>query len=231
MREKLKLILSKTSVITSVLLFAFLSLLNICHGLSFSVAEHPETSTFLVQKTEITPVSQVENKVNATVASVKTQSTSVSKTTTSRRSGGNSSNSSSCLNYTSVGSISIGGRNINIINGCIDGNNQLETPNSGAAVYNTRFIYGHNSNDTFGFLKNLSVGTEFSVTLNGVTKRYKIARKDTLSRDTFINKDVRRKIYTASYEGSYALAIMTCAGTSYGNGDASHRLIIQATRI
>lgn len=224
MREKIKLILP-------ILFITFLSVFNIYRGLDFSVTDNTEASAIATKKHEISSISKVENKTNVAVASIATKTSNASYKNTNSGTQNNASTPNSCLSYASVGSISINGRTINIINGCINSSNQLETPTSGAAVYNTRFIYGHNSSDTFGFLKNLSVGTEFSVTLNGTTKRYKITKKDTLTREAFSNSSTRRQVYTASFGGSFDLSIMTCAGTNYGNGDASHRLIIQASRV
>ena len=46
------------------------------------------------------------------------------------------------------------------------------------------------------------------------------------------NGNYMRGVADAKYGGiQYSISLMTCSGTSYGNGDASHRLVLFANRI
>lgn len=112
--------------------------------------------------------------------------------------------------------------------------------NSGNHVnkFSSKFLYGHNTANVFGGLYNMSVGNTFSVTDDGVTKNYQVkaiviyekVNDYTLRLD---GKDIKMNIVAkARYNGTnYDLSLMTCYGTSYGNGDASHRLVLFANAI
>lgn len=95
-----------------------------------------------------------------------------------------------------------------------------------------KLLYGHNSSAVFGDLDTLTIGSTFTITENGETKTYQVSKITTYEK----NPDGRLQL---GGSGSYmkairdralghSVAIMTCAGTSYGNGDASHRLVIFA---
>ena len=130
--------------------------------------------------------------------------------------------------------ISIAGRTIdmvNVENTAVDSGNHVNK-------YGDRLIYGHNSASVFGFLKNVGVGEVFSVTENGVTRNYRVQsvaiyeklNDYTLSLDGQTIKMVA--VANARHNGKkYDLSLMTCYGTSYGNGDASHRLVLFASAI
>jgi len=127
-------------------------------------------------------------------------------------------------------SISVAGRTLNIVNvnsTSVDSGNHVNRIG--------KLLYGHNSATVFKNLSSLKIGSTFSVTIDGSTKTYRVAKITTYEK----NKDGRLQL---NGSGNYMkairdkalghdLAVMTCAGTSYGNGDASHRLVIFANAI
>ena len=129
--------------------------------------------------------------------------------------------------------IIIAGRSLNIVPV-----SQTEI-NAGDHVnkYGEKLLYGHNSSTVFGNLKNLGIGSTFTITENGTTTTYKIAKTITFEKNNGLlqlNGDgsYMKSVANARSNGvNYDLALMTCAGTSYGNGDASHRLVLFANKI
>ena len=115
------------------------------------------------------------------------------------------------------------------------------TADSGNHVnkYGDKFYYGHNSGAVFGGLVNLAEGSTFSVTLNGATVNYHIAKRQIFEK----NRENGRlelngsgsymwNVAAARHSGvQYDVSIMTCHGVSYGDGDASERLVLFANRI
>lgn len=136
------------------------------------------------------------------------------------------------LNY-----INIAGRTINIEN--VDST----AVNAGDHVNKFgNFLYGHNSYSVFGSLNTLSEGETFVVALDGVSQTYIIKRivlyekvSQTLlhevGADSNLSMSFVARAKTSAKADPYDLSIMTCAGTSYGNGDASHRLVLFADKI
>lgn len=141
--------------------------------------------------------------------------------------------------------INIAGNTVPIFysdNTLIDAGNQ-------AALYGSHFIYGHNTANVFGGIANLGIGDYFTVTLSGVTRTYQIVNSDLQTKTHFEGETIHKtttsgmtiftrmrimKAITAygEYGGRYYdYILMTCAGTSYGNGDASHRLILMANEV
>ncbi|MBQ9029543.1 hypothetical protein IJ114_02105 [Candidatus Saccharibacteria bacterium] len=127
--------------------------------------------------------------------------------------------------------------------------NTLIDAGNEVGLYGEHFMYGHNTSHVFGGLRYLGVGDRFTVTLGGVTRTYQIMNTDTREKSYFEGSFYRQKkmpgmvvfesvkimkAITANgeYQGQYYdYILMTCAGTSYGNGDASHRLILMANEI
>ena len=115
------------------------------------------------------------------------------------------------------------------------------TIDSGGHVnkYGDKFLYGHNSVDVFGGLVNLGVGNIFTVSYGGVSRNYQVAKIVIYEKDLETGKlrldgagNYMRSVANArSGDTRYDLSLMTCYGTSYGNGDASHRLVIFANAI
>lgn len=109
--------------------------------------------------------------------------------------------------------------------------------------YGDKFLYGHNSSAVFGGLANLSVGQTFSVDYDGVVNTYQIAKMVTFAKnfergtleygDSSYNyfPALARRAQFGKNGPIYDLSIMTCAGTSLGGGDATHRLVIFANKI
>lgn len=132
-------------------------------------------------------------------------------------------------------SISIAGRTLEIVDVADT------TVNSGDHVnkYGDRFLYGHNTVGVFGGLVNLGAGSIFSVTYDGVTRNYVVAKIVIFEKNVGNGKlqlngegSYMRSVANAKSDGmQYDLSIMTCYGTSYGNGDASHRWVIFANAI
>ncbi len=128
-------------------------------------------------------------------------------------------------------------------------NNTLIDAGNQVGLYGSHFLYGHNSANVFGGLSGMGIGSYFTVTLGGETKTYQVVntdlqtkshfegdviRKTVVSGVTVLTKMKMMKAITAYGEyngGRYDYILMTCAGTSYGNGDASHRLILMANEV
>lgn len=130
--------------------------------------------------------------------------------------------------------IQIGGRTIEIIN------TDNTKNNSGNYVYKygTKFLYGHNSANVFGVLYNLGAGATFSVTENGQTQNYVVRQAVIYEKVNdytlkLNDQEIMMSVITrARYAGTnYDLSLMTCYGTMYAGGDASHRLVLFANAI
>lgn len=104
--------------------------------------------------------------------------------------------------------------------------NTLTDSGASVALYNGKFLYGHNTANVFGILPSLPEGTPITITLNGQSTTYTIAKR-ILSVEKSAVQSSMSAIANARHNGvQYAYSLMTCAGTSYGNGDASHRTIV-----
>lgn len=105
--------------------------------------------------------------------------------------------------------------------------------------YGDKFLYGHNSAAVFGGLSSLSVGSIFTVSYSGASTNYQVAKvvlyeKNIETGQLQLNGKgtFMRAVAAARSEGvQYSLSLMTCAGTMYGGGDASHRLVIFANAV
>ena len=94
--------------------------------------------------------------------------------------------------------------------------------------YDGRFFYGHNYSNVLGGLAGVPVGSTFSINLDGINRDYQVAYVVTVPNDDALANNMS-KIAMAKYGGvSYDIAIMTCAGTPYGDGNATHRTILFA---
>ncbi len=96
-----------------------------------------------------------------------------------------------------------------------------------------KLLYAHNSASLFGNLSGISNGEVFTVTENGVVTSYRVAEKVVYEKtaDGYLNSNMYLMgdiVYTAM---GHSIAMMTCTGTSYGNGDASHRLVVYADAV
>ena len=77
--------------------------------------------------------------------------------------------------------------------------------------------------------------TTFKITLNGVTKEYRVVKKVTMLKedaDRFMgaNGSMNTGFPAGKYRsGVYDYVLMTCDGTNLGDGKATHRTLIFAT--
>ena len=102
--------------------------------------------------------------------------------------------------------------------------------------YGSKFLYGHNTGAVFGNLVNMGVGSTFTVTYGGTVTNYRVAKVMIYEKNVENGRlqlngsgNYMRGVANAVSDGvNYDLSIMTCYGTSYGNGDASHRLVLFA---
>lgn len=132
-------------------------------------------------------------------------------------------------------SISIVGRTLEIVDVAdttVDAGNHVNK-------YGDRFLYGHNSAGVFGGLTNLDIGSTFTMTYSGNTVTYRVAKIVVFEKNAETGRlqidgagNYMRSVANAKNGGvQYDLSLMTCCGTSYGNGDASHRLVIFANAL
>ncbi|MDO5451881.1 MAG: hypothetical protein Q4F56_02225 [Candidatus Saccharibacteria bacterium] len=101
-------------------------------------------------------------------------------------------------------------------------------------IYKTeKLVYGHNSNNLLGSLAYRYAGETFTITEGGVTRNYRVAAVVTYAKtaDGYLNGDPMLMGDIMRTAMGYDVALMTCAGTGYGNGDASHRLVVYADAI
>ena len=104
-------------------------------------------------------------------------------------------------------------------------------------IYKTgKLVYAHNTGKLFGNLKSLSIGSTFNLTENGTTITYRVSDIKVFEKNPSTGK--LQLNGSGDYMGAvvknafyHNVALMTCTGTSYGNGDASHRLVIFADQI
>ena len=131
--------------------------------------------------------------------------------------------------------ISISGRDIPVVD--VDST----AVNAGDHVnkYGSRFYYGHNTGTVFGGLVNYGVGSSFAINYNGARHNYRVAKVVIFEKNVELgllqlngSGSYMNSVAAARSEGvQYDVSLMTCYGTSYGNGDASHRYVVFANEI
>lgn len=96
-----------------------------------------------------------------------------------------------------------------------------------------KMIYGHNSAGLLGSLAYRYVGETITITEGGVTNNYVVSAIAMYAKtaDGFLEGDKHLMTSIANTALGHDVALLTCAGTSYGNGDASHRLVVYADRV
>ncbi len=101
--------------------------------------------------------------------------------------------------------------------------------------YGSKFLYGHNSSNVFGFLPGMKVGNVFTVAYGGTSRNYQIREVQIFRKASETTLEANGQTYRmtaiANGKGRYEMVLMTCYGTSYGNGDASHRFVVFADAI
>ena len=109
-----------------------------------------------------------------------------------------------------------------------------------------KLVYAHDSNNLLGSIKNLSAGSTFTLTENGITTTYKVVAtqifkkvsKNTLAPCASGYTDCSGTYYMSNLDKgtrfmgkSYSVALFTCDGTSLGGGDATHRRVVFAYQV
>lgn len=128
--------------------------------------------------------------------------------------------------------ISVSGRNIPVIevsSTALDAGDHVNK-------FGDRFYYGHNSGNVFGGLVNYGVGTSFSINSNGITHNYRVVKAVVYEKNAELGRlqlngsgSYMKAVSQARSDGvQYSIALMTCYGTPYGNGGATHRLVLFA---
>lgn len=126
----------------------------------------------------------------------------------------------------------IGGRTLEVIpvgSTLVDAGNHVNKYGS--------LLYGHNSYNVFGSVLGMGVGSTFTVTYGGVTTTYRVANAITFEKNgellqlngsgNFMDA-VSRAVHMGAH---YDISVMTCAGQSLGNGDATHRYVLFANAV
>lgn len=89
-----------------------------------------------------------------------------------------------------------------------------------------KMIYGHNTNNLLGNLKSRYVGEIIKVTEGGVSKDYRVVAVTTYTKSDVAK--LMKKIANSAM--GHDVAFLTCAGTSLGHGDSTHRLVVLADK-
>ena len=94
------------------------------------------------------------------------------------------------------------------------------------------FYFGHNTTNLLGGLANMPVGSTFSITLDGVTRNYKIMINETVPNDQKLDDLMETEVARAIHNGvKYSVSLMTCAGQPLPGRSATHRTIVYANEI
>lgn len=181
----------------------------------------------------IEKVTPVEKTAKTEVATVNRTRAARSNSVTTTRSASTAIARTASAQTVSGDRISIAGRTVPIF---VSSNTSIDA-GSKVGLFR-KLLYGHNSSAVFGILANVSAGSTFTVTMNGATTTYRISQKITVEKTSLMaNNRMNYLVNSASYTapgistGSHDVVLMTCAGTLYGNGDASHRTLIFADRV
>ena len=103
-----------------------------------------------------------------------------------------------------------------------------------SAIYKYgKMIYGHNSYNLLGSLRSRAVGEVITITEGGVARDYRVAAVAMYEKtaDGNLNGNPGLMTQIATSAMGHDLVLFTCAGTAYGNGDASHRLAVYVDAI
>ena len=93
-------------------------------------------------------------------------------------------------------------------------------------------LYGHNSWNLLGNLTERYIGEIITITDGGVTRSYRVSDIAVYEKTADGNLEWDSKLMGRIANGmGHSISLFTCYGTSYGNGDASHRYVVFADAI
>lgn len=112
--------------------------------------------------------------------------------------------------------------------------NNIATNLSYSDIYKFKnLIYAHNSPNLLGSLATRSIGDTITITEGAVVTPYRVSAVVYYNKtaDGSLEGDPSLMTSIAKTAMGHSIALMTCAGTPYGNDDASQRLVIYADAI
>ena len=207
----------KVKIAITSFLTLILSVLNIHTGLVFKATDTTELDARFTSLNEITETKE-KTKIEVKTANIPKPATTY-KYTAKSSSGYKKSGKdyADCTNYNNVlGTLTINGRNMTVVEACLvqdGGSSYIITPSrAGYVAKYGSLIYAHNTASGLGDLSRAT-----SISFNG--KNYHRTDIKTITRSQ-ANSNMKSYV-----QGFPKLYLMTCAGTNYGNGDASHRMV------
>ena len=95
-------------------------------------------------------------------------------------------------------------------------------------IYRTgKFLYAHDMSNLFGNIPYINIGDTVVITEAGVSRNYIVMDKVVYAKiDGLLDGSVKVTKNVEYEANGYDLSMMTCYGTHYGNGDASHRMVL-----
>lgn len=208
----------KVKVVITSFLILILSIMNIHTGLVFKTTDNTERDAKYTSYTEISTTKE-KTKIEVKTANIPKPAATYSYSS-SETSGGykkSGKDYADCTNYSKIlGTLSINDRNMTVVEACLvndGGSFFIITPSRpGYVAKYGSLIYAHNTTSGLG---DLSRATNFVFN----DKSYHRTDINTVTRAQ-ANKSMSTYV-----QGFPKLYLMTCAGTNYSNGDASHRLV------
>ena len=209
----------KVKVAITSFLILILSVMNIRTGLVFKTTDNTERDAKYTSYTEISTTKE-KTKIEVKTANIPKPAAATYSYSGSETSGGYKKSGKDyvdCTNYNNVlGTLSINDRNMTVVEACLvyDGGSYfIITPSRpGYVAKYGSLIYAHNTASGLGDLSRAT-----NIVFND--KSYHRTDINTVTR-----AQANRSMSTY-VQGFPKLYLMTCAGTNYGNGDASHRLV------
>lgn len=203
------------------------------NNLKKTVGVLTEEKTNSIVETKNKHKTKVDSKDNDFNAANEKKDTKTEQKTNSQESkaksnpaAGTGSKTKLTVNIVNKNEIDIAGRKIQIFKST----NTLTDSGNMVAEYGDKFLYGHNTAGVFRNLHNMRAGETFSVTRNGKTEKFVVAKTELLTKAR--TADFMVAIVNARYYGQqYALSLMTCAGEPRPNMDATHRFLVFAKKI
>ena len=106
--------------------------------------------------------------------------------------------------------------------------NQMSSNLSGGDIYRFKhLLFAHNTGNLFGNLSSLSVGQLIAISDGATTTDFRVAEVGLYNKaNGVLNGDPQFINKLAAHAMGHDLALMTCAGTPLGGGDATQRLVV-----